>query len=137
MMQVQQHSNSTQLPLLRMVHTVEINKLRASWINQYFNSKCYDFTNRTRAIITRFVYFLHHLWRPKMLFKELFCKILTLCTVDSRAVYNRERVMIARVRYSKLYLGTQWFWAVVQREKKCMAYDLHPVLIPYLVSQNS
>ena len=108
MMQVQQHSNSTQLPLLRMVHTVEINKLRASWINQYFNSKCYDFTNRTRAIITRFVYFLHHLWRPKMLFKELFCKILTLCTVDSRAVYNRERVMIARVRYSKLYLGRQY-----------------------------
>ena len=31
----------------------------------------------------------------------------------------------------------QWFWAVVQREKKFMAYDLHPVLIPYLVSQNS
>ena len=31
----------------------------------------------------------------------------------------------------------QWSWAVVQREKKYMAYDLHPVLIPYLVSQNS
>ena len=26
---------------------------------------------------------------------------------------------------------------MVQREKKYMAYDLHPVLIPYLVSQNS
>ena len=33
--------------------------------------------------------------------------------------------------------GLVWFWAGVQREKKCMAYDLHPVLIPYLVSQNS
>ena len=32
---------------------------------------------------------------------------------------------------------SQWSWAVVQREKKIMAYDLHPVLIPYLVSQNS
>ena len=32
---------------------------------------------------------------------------------------------------------SQWSWAVVQREKKFMAYDLHPVLIPYLVSQNS
>ena len=26
---------------------------------------------------------------------------------------------------------------MVQREKKYMAYDLHPVLIPYLVSKNS
>ena len=32
---------------------------------------------------------------------------------------------------------TQWSWAVVQREKKNMAYDLHPVLIPYSVSQKS
>ena len=32
---------------------------------------------------------------------------------------------------------SQRSWAVVQREKKFMAYDLHPVLIPYLVSQNS
>ena len=31
----------------------------------------------------------------------------------------------------------QWFWAVVQREKSCMAYDLHPVLIPCLVSMKS
>ena len=34
-------------------------------------------------------------------------------------------------------LSSQWSWAVVQREKKYLAYDLHPVLIPYLVSQNS
>ena len=34
-------------------------------------------------------------------------------------------------------LSPQRSWAVVQREKKYMAYDLHPVLIPYLVSQNS
>jgi hypothetical protein len=31
----------------------------------------------------------------------------------------------------------QWFWAVIQRKKKVTAYDLHPVFIPYLVSQNS
>ena len=39
--------------------------------------------------------------------------------------------------WTKKSCKSQWFWAVVQREKKCMAYDLHPVFIPYLVSQNS
>ena len=29
---------------------------------------------------------------------------------------------------------SQWSWAVVQREKMIMAYDLHPVLVPYSVS---
>ena len=29
---------------------------------------------------------------------------------------------------------SQWSWAVIQREKMIMAYDLHPVLVPYSVS---
>ena len=43
----------------------------------------------------RFVYFLHHFWKPETFFKELFCKILTLCTVSIQ-----ERFQIkTRVRY--------------------------------------
>ena len=53
------------------------------------------------------------------------CKHAETCTAGKRQIY------ISQVLY------TQWSWAVVQREKKFMAYDLHPVLIPYLVSQNS
>ena len=49
-----------------------------------------------------------------------------------------DRLLLLRSCLQNFYqCKSQWSWAVVQREKKCMAYDLHPVLIPYLVSQNS
>ena len=59
-------------------------------------------------------------------------------TEESSIPSSRKRKVCIFRAFRSLELSvTQWSWAVVQREKKFMAYDLHPVLIPHLVSQNS